>query len=169
MIRLNVRYADRNVALGPRPERGGQVERAGPTGRTGVAGHRTGPARRPTRAPNPARLEIARAAPGVRPATAEPAERGTAPHPAEREQRGTDRVRATLHHGTRRGAVLVEHLQSRLPANPVPLYLGLGALAATGALSWPFALAAGCSYAAFRHWEPQPSGMPCQRLRSSRR
>ena len=46
------------------------------------------------------------------------------------------------------------------PANPVPIYLGVAALAVTGVVSWPVAVAAGCGYAAFRRWEPQPHGVP---------
>ena len=78
------------------------------------------------------------------------------PAPA-REERAADGV---LDRGLRRGAEVVDQLRDRLPANPVPIYLGLGALAVTGLLSWPVAVAAGCGYAAFRHWEPRPSGMP---------
>jgi hypothetical protein len=64
-----------------------------------------------------------------------------------------------LDRGLRRGTELVDEVRRRLPA-PVPVYLGIGALALTGLVSWPVAVAAGCGFAAFRHWEPQPSGMP---------
>lgn len=71
-----------------------------------------------------------------------------------------EQVGEVLDRGVRRGAEVVDQVRDRLPASPVPIYLGLGALAVTGLVSWPVAVAAGCGYAAFRHWEPQPSGMP---------
>jgi hypothetical protein len=70
-------------------------------------------------------------------------------------------ARATdvLDRAIRQGALVVGRVRDRLPA-PVPVYVGLGALAVTGVLSWPTAVAAGFGFAAFRHWEPRPSGMP---------
>jgi hypothetical protein len=75
------------------------------------------------------------------------------------DQHGVDRIGDVLDRGVRRGAVLVNGVRARLP-QPVPVYVGLAALACAGALSWPVAVAAGCGFAAFRHWDPQPSGMP---------
>lgn len=69
------------------------------------------------------------------------------------------RVTDVLDRGIRQGALVVGRVRDRLPA-PVPVYVGLAALAVTGVLSWPTAVAAGCGFAAFRHWEPRPSGMP---------
>ncbi|MHC1557862.1 hypothetical protein ACR9E3_02840 [Actinomycetospora sp. C-140] len=94
----------------------------------------------------------------VVPREAAPAAADT-PSPVDRGQHGLDRVGDVLVRGMRRGADVVGGVRSRLP-RPVPIYLGLGALAVTGVLSWPVAVAAGCGYAAFRHWEPRPSGMP---------
>ncbi|PVZ06353.1 hypothetical protein [Actinomycetospora cinnamomea] len=72
-----------------------------------------------------------------------------------------ERVGDVLDRSVRRGAVLVDRVREQLP-RPVPVYLGIGALAVTGVVSWPVAVAAGCGYAALRHWEPQPSGMPME-------
>jgi len=71
-----------------------------------------------------------------------------------------DRLADVIDRGLRRGAAAVDQVRDRLPTNPVPVYLGITALAVTGLVSWPVAVAAGCGYAAFRHWEPQPSGTP---------
>ncbi len=73
---------------------------------------------------------------------------------------GVDGLGDLLDRGVRTGAVVVDRVRAQLPASPVPIYRGIGALAVTGVVSWPVAVAAGCGYAAFRHWEPQPSGMP---------
>ncbi|MFC5139842.1 hypothetical protein ACFPK1_16495 [Actinomycetospora rhizophila] len=92
----------------------------------------------------------------------EPATRRAGPEqaapaaPAPDDERFAD----VFDRGLRRGAAMVGQVQDRLPANPVPVYLGITALAVTGLVSWPVAVAAGCGYAAFRHWEPQPSGTP---------
>jgi hypothetical protein len=82
-----------------------------------------------------------------------------APAPAPAPH-GVDGLGDLLDRGVRTGARAVDRVRAQLPANPVPIYLGIGALAVTGVVSWPVAVAAGCGYAAFRHWEPQPSGMP---------
>ncbi|MDD7939568.1 hypothetical protein PHK61_14185 [Actinomycetospora lutea] len=79
----------------------------------------------------------------------------TDPTPGSRDG---DRVADVLDRGLRRGAAAVDQIRDRLPADPVPIYLGITALAVTGLVSWPVAVAAGCGYAAFRHWEPRPSG-----------
>jgi hypothetical protein len=76
------------------------------------------------------------------------------------DRHGTDHGGDALERGLRQGAAVVDRVRDRLPTNPVPVYLGLGALALTGVLSWPIAVAASCGYAAFRHWDPQPTGMP---------
>ncbi|MDD7933156.1 hypothetical protein [Actinomycetospora straminea] len=68
----------------------------------------------------------------------------------------------------RRGAAMVDQVRDRLPA-PVPVYLGVAALAVTGLVSWPVAVAVGCGYAAFRHWEPRPSGVPAPMPSAGRR
>jgi hypothetical protein len=73
---------------------------------------------------------------------------------------GADGLGDLLDRGVRTGARVVDRVRAQLPASPVPIYLGIGALAVTGVMSWPVAVAVGCGYAAFRHWEPQPSGMP---------
>jgi hypothetical protein len=88
-------------------------------------------------------------------------EQDTAPTSgADRDQHGGGRIGDVLDRGVRRGAVMVDRVRGQLPDNPVPVYLGIGTLAVTGVLSWPVAVAVGCGFAAFRHWEPQPSGMP---------
>lgn len=83
-----------------------------------------------------------------------------APAAPEPEVRDGERFADVLDRGLRRGAEVVGQVHDRQPVNPVPIYLGITALAVTGLVSWPIAVAAGCGYAAFRHWEPQPSGTP---------
>ena len=78
----------------------------------------------------------------------------------EEPRSGLERVGEVLDRGVCRSATAIDGLRARLPANPVPIYLGVAALAATGVVSWPVAFAAGCGYAAFRRWEPQPHGVP---------
>jgi hypothetical protein len=78
----------------------------------------------------------------------------------EQPRPGLERVGDVLDRGVYRSAVAIDHLRARLPANPVPIYVGVAALAVTGVVSWPVAVAAGCGYAAFRRWEPQPHGVP---------
>jgi hypothetical protein len=41
-----------------------------------------------------------------------------------------------------------------LPDRELPVYLGVGALAAVGVLEWPVAAAAGLGYAALKRWGP---------------
>jgi hypothetical protein len=41
-----------------------------------------------------------------------------------------------------------------LPDRELPVYLGVGALAAVGAVEWPVAVAAGLGYAALKRWGP---------------
>ena len=46
-----------------------------------------------------------------------------------------------------------------LPAKGgLPLYAGLGALAAVGIIEWPIAAAAGAGYALARYWTPHEPG-----------
>jgi len=73
---------------------------------------------------------------------------------------GLEQGEDVLDRGVRRSAVAIDRLRARLPTNPMPIYLGVAALAAAGVVSWPVAVAAGCGYAAFRRWEPQPHGIP---------
>ncbi|MDD7967988.1 hypothetical protein [Actinomycetospora lemnae] len=82
---------------------------------------------------------------------------------------GGVRVGEVLDRELRRGAAMVGRVRDRLPTNPVPVYLGVAALAVTGLVSWPVAVAAGCGYAAFRHWEPRPSGVPAPMPSAGRR
>jgi hypothetical protein len=81
--------------------------------------------------------------------------------PATEDPRsGLERVGEVFDRGVCRSATAIDRVRARLPANPVPIYLGVAALATTGVVSWPVAIAAGCGYAAFRRWEPQPHGVP---------
>ena len=85
---------------------------------------------------------------------------GSVAEATEQPRPGLERVGDVLDRGVYRSAVVIDRLRARLPANPVPIYLGVAALAVTGVVSWPVAVAAGCGYAAFRRWEPQPHGVP---------
>lgn len=88
------------------------------------------------------------------------AESTDAAESTEQPSPALERVGEVLDHGVCRSATAIDRLRARLPANPVPIYLGVAALAVTGVVSWPVAVAAGCGYAAFRRWEPQPHGVP---------
>lgn len=55
-----------------------------------------------------------------------------------------------------------------LPAKRgLPVYIGLGVLAAVDAVAWPVAAGIGVAYAAIRHWGPQ-ARPPDARRRTSR-
>ena len=45
-------------------------------------------------------------------------------------------------------------LRQLLPASPVPVALGTGALAVAGVIDWPVAAAVGLGYLALRRWRP---------------
>lgn len=50
-----------------------------------------------------------------------------------------------------------------LPDRELPVYLGVGALAALGLIEWPIAAAAGLGYAALRRWGPRVPAAPLAR------
>ena len=69
------------------------------------------------------------------------------PHPgtSTRSHSTSDQIASLL-------SAPVEMVQRVLPDSPVPVALGVAALAVAGVVEWPVVLAAGLGYVALRQW-----------------
>ncbi len=83
------------------------------------------------------------------PSTANPTASPKRPDPAASSRSRTDQVASVL-------AAPVAVAQRVLPASPVPVALGTGALLLAGVVEWPVAGALGLGYLALRSWRTRP-------------